>query len=130
VSDGKIVVTALLIEPAARTPHERHKAIRELPLQDIVSCIMERAKLEMAKSEGTRRIDAHRGRAHTKSELRTVAAAYIEAYGRGVPVQQAVAESLGIARSTAEKRIMAARAAGLIPKGMNRRPRTRTRKNP
>ena len=58
--------------------------------------------------------DAHRGRAHSDEELQEVADAYREAVRLGVPVQNAVAETFNVSRSTAAKRIMAARKRGYL----------------
>ncbi len=57
---------------------------------------------------------AHQGRAHSAQELQEVADIYISAFQARIPVQQAVADGLGISISTAEKRIMAARRHGFI----------------
>lgn len=60
-------------------------------------------------------VPAHSGRAHTVDELTKVADVYQHARVMGRPVQRAVATALGVPLSTATKRIMAARHAGLIP---------------
>lgn len=64
----------------------------------------------------------HHGRRHTEAELRDIARTYKKASNSGLPVQQAVADSLGVCVSTANKRVMAARQAGLIPKYDGRTP--------
>lgn len=56
-----------------------------------------------------------RGRALDRSALERVADAYNRAVASYMPVTQAVAEACHVSRSTAGKRIMAAREAGLIP---------------
>jgi hypothetical protein len=56
----------------------------------------------------------HRGVAATEEELQVVADVYRKAWGMGDPVTEAVASHFGISRSTAAKRIMKARAAGLL----------------
>jgi hypothetical protein len=55
-----------------------------------------------------------RGRPRTRFDHQAVADVYRHAYERGTPVQQAVAEAFHVSRSTAGKRIMAARKAGLL----------------
>lgn len=54
------------------------------------------------------------GRVVTPDHLRRVAAAYLKAKLAGEPVTRAVAEEIGLSPSTAGKRIMAARRAGLL----------------
>lgn len=57
----------------------------------------------------------HRGRSSTRAELERVAAAYMDAVNGPGGVTRAVADACGVSESTAGKRIMAARRAGLIP---------------
>lgn len=54
-------------------------------------------------------------------DLNLVASLYLDAYKRGLPVQRHVAESLGIALSTATRRISLARKAGFISPAINRK---------
>jgi len=55
-----------------------------------------------------------KGVAVTPDALDEVAAVYREAWKRGAPVTDAVAQRFHISRSTAGKRIMMARKAGLL----------------
>jgi hypothetical protein len=55
------------------------------------------------------------GKRHNERYLRNVASIYIDAYDNDVPVQEAVAQALGVPISTATKQIMSARRRGLIP---------------
>jgi transposase len=73
---------------------------------------------------------AHRGRPASDDELRTVAAIYVEAKADRAPVQAAVAEAFGISPSTAAKRIMAARRAGLLDAVIENRGRTDKARQP
>jgi len=57
---------------------------------------------------------SHQGRAHSEEDLQEVADIYRAAFQARVPIQQAVADGLGISVSTAAKRIMAARRQGFI----------------
>jgi transposase len=59
-------------------------------------------------------IGAHRGTPTSHAELEGVAQAYLEAWGIGLPVTEAVADHFKVSKSTASKRIMKARAAGLL----------------
>ena len=88
----------------------------ELPLNEFVA---DARKQEFEAIISSRlSSDAHRGRAHSDEELQAVAEAYREAVRLGVPVQNAVAETFNVSRSTAAKRIMAARKSGrLRPSG-------------
>jgi hypothetical protein len=59
----------------------------------------------------------HRGAAAGQDELEEIAAVYMKAWGKGWPgVTVAVADHFNIAKSTAAKRIMKARRAGLLDK--------------
>lgn len=68
----------------------------------------------LPKAAGFVATGPHRGRGHSEAELEQVAAVYRAAFAVGDSVQRAVAEALMIAPSTATKRIMAARKAGLL----------------
>lgn len=59
--------------------------------------------------------DRRKGKRITDEELRQVAAIYREAWSLGGNPTDAVAEQMNMARSTAAKRVMAARAAGHLP---------------
>jgi hypothetical protein len=58
----------------------------------------------------------HRGVAASVDDLKEVAAVYLAAYWDGLSVTEAVADRFTIAKSTAAKRIMAAKKAGLLNK--------------
>ena len=60
------------------------------------------------------RISCSAGIFDSDEELQEVADAYREAVRLGVPVQNAVAETFNVSRSTAAKRIMAARKMGYL----------------
>lgn len=55
-----------------------------------------------------------RGQRLSREELEKVAAVYRQAWRDGMPVQEAVRTACNVAPSTATKRIMAARKAGLL----------------
>ena len=59
----------------------------------------------------------------TDEDLVLVASLYYDAYQRGIPVQRYLAETLGIAISTAARRISIARKAGYISEKINKRTR-------
>lgn len=106
-------------------------AVRRLPLGAILAegrrGLRERAAREQSRfGELAKRLGfqleplvnaqrgAQRGRRLTDDDLREVAAAYREAWSQGEPVNDAVRERCKLSRDGAAKRIMAARAAGLL----------------
>lgn len=107
-----------------RTPVTAEQ-VRRLPLGTIIT----EAKREHAAAiravaefygDPTNEIDAvterwgpKRGRALTRADLQLVADSYNEAVRTYMPVTEAVAQACNVSRSTAGKRIMAARRAGL-----------------
>ena len=103
----------------ARTPISR-RMLSEIPLdkifRDELAIENEHLKRMRRKFGGA---TAHQGRQHSDEDLRAVAEIYIAAYQAHMPVQNAVADALGISVSTAQKRIMAARKRGFIPTDMN-----------
>jgi hypothetical protein len=58
---------------------------------------------------------AHSGKALSQEELQTVAELYKDANRRGISTQRHIANEMGVARSTAAKRIMASRKANFLP---------------
>jgi hypothetical protein len=88
----------------------------ETMFREVIATEMKQLKRLKQKNEGK---TAHQGRSHSDEELQVVADIYISAYRSRLAVQVAVATTLGISKSTAAKRIMAARSHGLIPSDMN-----------
>ena len=105
----------------ARTPISR-RMLSEIPLdkifRDELAIENEHLKRMRRKFGGA---TAHQGRQHSDEDLQAVAEVYIAAYRARLPVQIAVADSLGVSVSTAQKRIMAARKRGFIPPDINPR---------
>ena len=101
------------------TPLSR-RVLSEISLEtmfhEVIATEMKQLKRLKQKNEGK---TAHQGRSHSDEELQVVADLYISAYKSRLAVQVAVATTLGISKSTAAKRIMAARSHGLIPSDMN-----------
>jgi hypothetical protein len=58
---------------------------------------------------------AHSGKALSLEELQNVAELYKDANRRGIPTQRHIANEMGVAISTAAKRIMASRKANFLP---------------
>ena len=96
------------------------RVLSEIPLETmfkgVIAMEMKQLKRLKQKNEGK---TAHQGRSHSDEELQGVADVYISAYRSRLAVQVAVASTFGISKSTAAKRIMAARSRGLIPSDMN-----------
>lgn len=84
-------------------------------VDDVDASPQERAAAKRAFERRVATLGARRGIALNPDGLEAVARVYREAHQRGQPVQAAVAETFGIARSTAASRIMLARRAGLLP---------------
>ena len=113
---GSLILQAVEVASRNSKSSVSHSVLVELPLNDLVS---DARKQEFEAIVARRNSsDAHRGRAHSDEELQAVAEAYREAVRLGVPVQNAVAETFKVSRSTAAKRIMASRERGLLgPRG-------------
>lgn len=84
-------------------------------VDDVPATPQQRAAARRAFQRRASTLGASRGIALTPDGLEAVAKVYRDAYQRGEPVQAAVAEAFGIARSTAASRIGLARKAGLLP---------------
>ena len=84
-------------------------------VDDVDASPQERAAARREFRHRVEALGARRGVVLTPTELEAVATVYREAHQRGEPVQAAVAEAFGIARSTAASRIGLARKAGLLP---------------
>lgn len=113
--DGRLSLTDLSITPTEPGYALTQSVLRQLPIAQ-----WER---ETFADESTRLVTLasevpsapHAGRRHSDDELRHVAAVYLTALNARLPVQQTVAEVLGLPLSTATKRIVAARKKGYIP---------------
>ena len=77
---------------------------------------MRKRRSNAAMAEEAHRLESEvsQGKSHSDTHLKRVAEIYLKAHESRVSVQRKVAESLGIAVSTAAKQIMAARKSGLI----------------
>jgi len=112
VKRGEVVLRAVQVASRGSKTSVTHAALVELPLNEIA---LDARRQEFGSIVGkVSSSGAHRGRAHSDDELDAVADVYIKATRLGVPVQNAVAETFKVSRSTAAKRIMAARKRGRL----------------
>jgi hypothetical protein len=112
---GRLEISSLAIWPNGSPVPLTRRALRDLPLEDLFRSALakEEAELKVRLSQLTSST-RHQGRPHSDDDLHAVADAYSVAFRARRPVQQAVADALGISKSTAAKRIMAARSRGFI----------------
>jgi hypothetical protein len=111
-SRGSLNLHAVEIASRDSSLSVSHSVLVELPLSELVS---DARKQEFEAIFARRKSsDAHRGRAHSDEELQAVAEVYLNALSLGIPVQGAVAETFKVSKSTAAKRIMAARRSGWL----------------
>ena len=116
VKRGAVILRAVQFASKNSSSSVTHAALVEFPLNEIVADARRQEFEAVVRKKRTS--DAHRGRAHSEEDLQAVAEAYREAVRLGVPVQNAVAETFNVSRSTAAKRIMASRQRGLLgPRG-------------
>ena len=91
---------------------KEHRHLMVHHSRDAAANRKENAQEEAAFERQAAQFGAHQVLARTPEALDVVADVYRDAYERGEPVQQAVADAFGISRSTAANRIMLARRAG------------------
>jgi hypothetical protein len=126
--DGRYEPVSIEFYPRDNPSPVTHEVIKRCPLGSIVrEARREHAKLALAaaewpefkgreakQAEEALRFGARRGVALTPEDLQHVADVYRTAFAESQPVTAAVAAAFGISQSTAGKRIMAARRAGLL----------------
>ena len=114
-SNGRPYISAISISPAKGATALTRRVLRDLEINKLFKDEIAR---EVKHFSHTRRKlrskSAHQGRAHTDEDLKIVGEIYMSAFRANQPVQQSVADTLGISVSTAEKRISAARRKGFI----------------
>ncbi|MCG3772603.1 MAG: hypothetical protein JW384_03818 [Nitrosomonadaceae bacterium] len=106
-------IMSVKIEATGSNPISR-RALASISLEELFGNDL--AVLSPASSRilQQRKTTSRQGRAHSDEDLQTVADIYTAARKARIPVQRAVANTQGISVSTAAKRIMAARKAGMI----------------
>ncbi len=114
-SNGRPYISAISISPTKGSTPLTRRVLRDLEINKLFKDEIAR---EVKHFSHTRRKlrskSAHQGRAHTDEDLKIVGEIYMSAFRANQPVQQSVADTLGISVSTAEKRISAARRKGFI----------------
>ena len=114
-SNGRPYIAAISISPTRGSPPLTRRVLRDLEINKLFK---DEIALEVKQFSRTRHKlqsnSAHQGRAHTDEDLKIVGEIYMSAFRANQPVQQSVADTLGISVSTAEKRIAAARRKGFI----------------
>ena len=115
-SNGRTYISAISISPVKGSTPLTRQVLRDIEINKLFK---EKIAPEVKHFSRTRRNlqskSAHQGRAHTDTDLETVAEIYMSAFRAHQPVRQSVADTLGISISTAEKRISASRRKGFIP---------------
>jgi len=112
VNDRREIVS-VKIETTDSTPVTR-RALSNISLEEILRDELAVKSPALSRLLGRREKTSHQGRAHSDEDLQAVAEIYMAAHKARVPVQRAVANAQGVSLSTAQKRIMAARAKNLI----------------
>lgn len=114
-SNGRPYIAAISISPTRGSPPLTRRVLRDLEINKLFK---DEIALEVKQFSHTRRKlqsnSAHQGRTHTDEDLKIVGEIYMSAFRANQPVQQSVADTLGISVSTAEKRIAGARRRGFI----------------
>jgi len=111
--NGRQEIVSVKIETTDSKPVSR-KALSSISLEEILRDELKEKSPALSRILKQREKTSHQGRAHSDDDLQAVADIYMAAHMARVPVQRAVANAQGISVSTASKRIMAARKAGMI----------------
>lgn len=116
-SNGRPFISAISISPTIGSTPLTRRVLRDIEINKLFKDEIAREEKQFSRTRRKLRSkSAHQGRTHTDEDLKIVAEIFMSAYKANQPVQRAVAETLGISVSTAEKRIAAARRKGFITK--------------
>ena len=124
VFNGRSVASTFSIRPLHESQKLSQSILRELPFRNMAFYSRERPDLSVRKQAAQRRVRLrrerqempHRGSSRlTHEEIQETIDCFFDAFHSGRPTISYVAQQLGIAESTANKRLMMLRSNGQIP---------------
>ena len=115
VINGRMDIATIQVQSRDGNAPISRRMLRDIPLEKLFGKVLAVESAELSRMLRKRQVPiSYQGRHHSDEELQKVADIHKAAYQARIPVQQAVADALGISVSTAAKRIMAARQRGFI----------------
>ena len=124
VYNGRSVASAFAIRPLPGSQELTQSILRELPFRKMAFYTRKRPDLSVRAKAGQRRLQLRRERQDrprrgssrlTHEEIQETIDCFFDAFHSGMPTIKHVAAGLGIAESTANKRIMMLRKMELLP---------------
>jgi hypothetical protein len=115
VINGRMDIAVIQVQSRDGNAPISRRMLRDIPLEKLFGKVLAVESAELSRMLRKRQVPiSYQGRHHSDEDLQAVADIYVAAYQARIPVQQAVADALGISVSTAAKRIMASRQRGFI----------------
>ena len=115
VINGRMDIAIIQVQSRDGNAPISRRMLRDIPLEKLFGKVLAVESAELSRMLRKRQVPiSYQGRQHSDEDLQAVADIHKAAYKARIPVQQAVADALGISVSTAAKRIMAARQRGFI----------------
>ena len=115
VINGRMDIAIIQVQSRDGNAPISRRMLRDIPLEKLFGKVLAVESAELSRMLRKRQVPiSYQGRQHSDEDLQAVADIHKAAYQARIPVQQAVADALGISVSTAAKRIMAARQRGFI----------------
>jgi hypothetical protein len=124
VCNGRAEASTFAIRPLHKSQKLSQAILRELPFRKMAMYSRERPDSSVRQQAAQRRLRLrrerqqmpHRGSSRlTHEEIQETIDCFLEAFHSGMPTIKHVATGLGIAESTANKRIIKLRREGLLP---------------